>query len=96
MDQCRTQTGDEIEYEVGDRLVVEESKLGGYPHFTQYDVREGNYEQYDTLLFQLTSADLNGENAVMFGDWGVCNFFISKRDLLRCDFTNVLYTWDCC
>ena len=71
--------GDEIEYELSDRLAVEKSKLGGYPFFTQYDVREDNYEQYDTLLFQLTSTDVNGKCAVMFGDCGVCNFFIKKN-----------------
>ncbi len=87
--------GDEIEDAVGDRLVVEQSKLGGYPFFAQYDMREGNYEQYDTLLFQLISTDINGKPAVMFGDCGVCNFFISKSDLLRRNFDNVLYTWDC-
>jgi len=95
MEQRLGVLGDEIEDAVGDALVVEESKVGGYPHFTQYDVREGTFEQFDTLLFQLVSTDFNGKNAIMFGDCGVCNFFISKEDLRRRDFTNVLYTWDC-
>ncbi|MBQ0000454.1 MAG: DUF1963 domain-containing protein, partial [Clostridiales bacterium] len=28
-------------------------------------------------------------------DGGVANFFISEEDLLRKDFTNVFYAWDC-
>ena len=70
------------------------SKLGGYPMFTQYDPREDREElqKYDMLLFQLSS-DYGGK--VMFGDGGICNFFISSEKLKQLDFTDVLYNWDC-
>ena len=33
---------------------------------------------------------------IMFGDSGNCNFFISKEDLVKKDFSNVVYDWQCC
>ena len=66
-------------------------QLGGYPYFTQDDPRPGQYEDFDTLLFQLDSCDL-----VLWGDYGVGNFFISRDALKRRDFSKVLYNWDCC
>ncbi len=70
------------------------SKLGGYPMFTQYDPRENKEElqKYDVLLFQLSS-DYSGK--VIFGDGGICNFFIPREKLKQLDFTDVLYNWDC-
>ena len=65
-------------------------KLGGYPYFTQYDVRSEENEMM--LLFQLDSDD-NLE--LMWGDVGVANFFIKKEDLEKRDFSKVLYNWDC-
>ena len=65
-------------------------KLGGYPYFTQYDVRSEENEMM--LLFQLDSDDAI---EVMWGDVGVANFFIKKEDLEKRDFSNVLYNWDC-
>ena len=73
------------------------AELGGYPYFTQWDPRgsKAEYEPYDTLLFQLTSDyDREGER-VMFGDAGVCNFFIPAEKLKARDFSDILYTWDC-
>ena len=66
-------------------------QLGGYPYFTQDDPRPGQYEDFDTLLFQLDSCDL-----VLWGDYGVGNFFINRDALKRRDFSKVLYNWDCC
>ncbi len=79
-----------------DSLIVPYSKVGGYPYFTQFDPRENKFKEYDTLLFQLNSAVSNERELIMFGDCGVCNFFISKENLRRRDFSNVLYNWDCC
>jgi len=31
----------------------------------------------------------------MWGDMGVACFLIEPERLSRCDFSNVLYTWDC-
>lgn len=72
-------------------------KLGGYPCFTQEDPR-GNYSdysKYDALLFQLDSDDTEKKTKVMFGDGGVCNFFIPSEKLKKHDFSDILYTWDC-
>lgn len=67
------------------------SKLLGYAEFTQEDPRNSSeYKQYDTLLLQIDS-----EGPIMWGDSGICNFFINKEDLIQKDFSNVLYNWDC-
>lgn len=70
-------------------------RVGGYPYFTQYDIREGSLEDY-ILLFQLDSDW--GEDVgygIMWGDAGVANFFIHPEDLKNLDFSKVVYTWDC-
>ncbi|MDE6035773.1 MAG: DUF1963 domain-containing protein [Ruminococcus sp.] len=72
-------------------------KVGGYPVFTQNDPRdEKQLEYYDFLLFQLDTDDLDGDDVVMWGDCGVGNFFINSEKLKQCDFSDVLYNWDCC
>ena len=71
-------------------------KIGGYPYFTQEDLREYNYNGHDTLLLQIDSFDDDDEDIhIMWGDSGVGNFFISAEDLKNRDFSNVLYNWDC-
>ena len=73
-------------------------QIGGYPSFAQEDPRDGfaEFEDYDTLLFQMDS-DMNGDNIlVMWGDCGVGNFFINREKLKKCDFSDILYNWDCC
>lgn len=65
-------------------------KIGGYAYFTQDDPRRP--EDPMLLLLQLDSderADL------MWGDMGVGHFFIRESDLLKLDFSRVLYDWDC-
>ena len=67
-------------------------KMLGYPFFTQEDPRnDGKYKDYDTLLLQI---DSEGE-FVIWGDVGVCNFFIPKKSLIEKNFNNVMYNWDC-
>lgn len=71
-------------------------KLGGYPMFTQYDPREDSrYMKYDCLLLQIDTDYNEGVNKTMFGDAGVCNFFIPREKLKAQDFSDILYTWDC-
>lgn len=94
---------DFITEEENDVLYDELSAAGhwmlGYPYFTQNDPRElvEEYERYDTLLFQMDSdgVDAYGDY-VLWGDSGVGNFFINRKDLEKCDFSRVLYHWDCC
>ncbi len=71
-------------------------QMGGYPYFTQTDPRDGGqYPELDVLLFQLDS-DQDGRDLVLWGDCGVANFFISREDLKKRDFSKVGYNWDCC
>ena len=74
-------------------------QMGGYPYFTQEDPRinAGELANLDVLLFQQDS-DGNKEvgDLVLWGDCGVCNFFISREALRRRDFSRVCYNWDCC
>lgn len=69
------------------------TKMLGYPEFTQDDPRRDleRYKPYDTLLLQIDSIN----DVSMWGDCGICNFFISKESLEKKDFTDVLYNWDC-
>lgn len=75
--------------------------IGGYPFFNQDDPREdprrhGN-KLYDhsILLFQLSYYDA-GDFEIIWDDMGVGNFFITSEALRARDFSNVLYSWDCC
>lgn len=73
-------------------------KMLGYPYFTQTDPREyeEKYRIYDTLLFQMDSDYKGQDDLVLWGDCGVGNFFINRKDLEKRDFSKVLYNWDCC
>lgn len=72
-------------------------KLGGYPYFTQQDPRseDNQYASYDTLLLQIDSEWQNNQDIILWGDCGVCNFFINHEDLKNKDFSKVIYNWDC-
>lgn len=90
-------------YDLPEEVVLEDEfndfsgfghKLFGYPAFTQEDPRsEGLYDDY-ILLLQVDSIGL-GDKEIMWGDSGICNFFITKKDLEDKDFSKVLYNWDC-
>ena len=72
----------------------------GYPFFTQFDPREdidGGWEHYDTLLFQIDSDGASDEryDRVLWGDAGICNFFVNGQAARRGDFSDVLFNWDC-
>jgi len=64
----------------------EQHQIGGYPDFTQNDVRR----EGDILLFQM-----DGAGEISWGDSGIANFFIPPADLKAHNFSNVLYNWDC-
>lgn len=68
-------------------------RLAGYAYFTQSDPRAAysSNDEHFQLLFQMDSDD-----KIMWGDMGVANFFIDPADLIRKDFSQVLYNWDCC
>ncbi|MEG4443648.1 YwqG family protein [Microcoleus sp. AT9_B5] len=74
-------------------------KIGGYPDFTQTDIREYSSKcdrehKSDILLFQMDS-DCNDTVDIMWGDVGIGNFFIDELALRQLDFSKVLYNWDC-
>lgn len=71
-------------------------KIGGYPYFTQEDPRKyDSRDSFDTILLQIDSEFGTGVE-IIWGDSGICNFFINSEDLKNCDFSRVLYNWDCC
>jgi len=65
-------------------------KVGGYAYFTQDDPRRADDPML--LLFQLDSDE---QMDLMWGDMGVGHFFIREKDLVKGDFSKVLYDWDC-
>ncbi len=86
---------DDIMDAIYEHIPVAGSLIGGYPFFTQEDPRQ--YEKHVTeteLLFQLDTEKI-GDGEIMWGDSGIGNFFISKEDLKKKDFSRVLYNWDC-
>lgn len=69
-------------------------KIGGYPAFTQEDPREED-SSYNFLLLQLDSEFGDGKDKILWGDAGICNFFINSEKLKNLDFSDVIYNWDC-
>lgn len=87
---------DDILEEINDEISGCGNKIGGYPYFAQSDPREyDGLDVYDTLLLQIDSMDDYENGYIMWGDCGVCNFFINKDKLKNLDFSDVLYNWDC-
>lgn len=83
----------EEDKEIGEKLFGAGHKIGGFPDFTQSDIREvGDYE---ILLLQIDS-DRTEKNEIMWGDCGIANFFIREKDLKEFNFDRAIYNWDCC
>lgn len=73
-------------------------KIGGSSDFCQYDPRETEEEKekYNFQLLQMCS-DFGGDGErIMWGDAGICHFFINSEKLRNCDFSDILYYCDCC
>lgn len=74
-----------------EKIATYPCQIGGYPSFMQADPRvEFEVNRPDLLLFQLDSAE-----GVVWGDYGIGNFFINEEDLKNRDFSKVLYEWAC-
>ncbi len=70
----------------------ENSRIGGWAFFTQDDVHyREDCRDYEVLLFQMDSTE---SQEILWGDCGIANFFITKSDLKKRDFSKVLYNWD--
>lgn len=67
-----------------------DSKINGYPAFCQEDPRRED-DGLDVLLLQIAEDDY----IVDWGDGGVANYFISREDLKKRDFSKVLFNYDC-
>ena len=83
--------GDLSEYYI-DNYEYNGHRIGGFPHFTQFDIREFKKEYSDyELLLQIDSE----RKKIMWGDMGVGLFFIKEEDLIKRDFSKVMYHSDC-
>lgn len=76
----------------GDDSTFGGHQVGGYPSFTQDDPRgtSERWQGHTTVLLQIDSSD-----GICWGDGGIASFLIEPGRLSRCDFSNVVYTWDC-
>ena len=77
---------------LNDKLFGAGHKIGGYPDYTQNDIRD---EEYEILLLQIDSEETE-KNEIIWGDCGIANFFIREKDLKELNFEKVIYNWDCC
>ena len=77
---------------LNDKLFGAGHKIGGYPDYTQNDIRD---KEYEVLLLQIDSEGTD-EHEIMWGDCGIANFFIREKDLKELKFDEVIYNWDCC
>ena len=66
--------------------------VGGHPEFVQDDWRtfRPEYRKADRVLLNLWS-----DKTLMWGDAGQGQFLIAREDLLKRDFSNIWYQWDC-
>ena len=64
------------------------SRIGGWPYSIQCDPRDKNHS---VPLLMLDSFD----DFMVWGDYGISNFFISKENLSKKNFNDVLWYWDC-
>ena len=83
----------EEDKKIGEILFESGHKIGGFPNFTQSDIRE--IGDYDILLLQIDSEGTE-KNEIMWGDCGIANFFIREKDLKELNFYKTIYNWDCC
>jgi len=66
--------------------------LLGFPYFLQEEIKS----DYDTLLLQIPSLKYDNDRYVaLWGDCGILKFFINKDKLMNCDFSDVLYYFEC-
>lgn len=83
---------DEVDWADDFSVINSGHKIGGYAYFTQNDPRPlSNSNDEWLLLLQIDTGD-----DIMWGDCGVGQLFIKKTDLLKQNFSKVLYNWDCC
>ncbi len=67
-------------------------KIGGYAEFTQSDPRDYDMNRREDI--QILQIDV--DKHIMFGDSGLGHVFINREDLIKKDFSNAYFYWDCC
>ena len=70
------------------------AKIGGYAHFIQDDPRLLEPEEDWLVLLWMGSSTTKDGPDIIWGDSGAGGFFIRKEDLLKRNFSNVMYYWD--
>lgn len=69
-------------------------KMGGYSNPAQDDPRAAWPEEDWIVLLELHSGELGKDFWMMWGDMGMGAFYIRRNDLVRRDFSRVVYYWD--
>ena len=69
-----------------------DSKIGGYPGFTQSDFRSNDWTPDNSFLLLQLDSD---SKIMQWGDCGSAQWFIKKDDLKKLNFNNVLFDWAC-
>ena len=86
-------------YYLNDYFTLIDSPILKEREFMKTDIREEKKEyimEIDLPGLTKDEITINYENGyIMWGDCGVCNFFINKDKLKNLDFSDVLYNWDC-
>jgi uncharacterized protein YwqG len=71
-------------------------RIGGYSRTEQgYDPRSARPNEDWVVLLSIDSSQPGDGVEVEWEDGGIANFWIRRDDLLRHDFSNVMYFWDC-
>ena len=70
------------------------AQIGGYASPVQGDPRRLAEESDWVVLLQIESSQQQDEVEILWGDAGVGLFFIRRSDLLKRDFSRVMYSWD--
>ncbi len=79
---------------LGSDMAPSAIRLGGYPTFSQDDPRAAGAGG-SKGLGDLTLLTLDSTTGLMWGDAGAAQFLMHEDDLLRLDFSKVVYNWDC-
>lgn len=87
----------EIRYDVLEKLnSIYGHKLGGSSDFCQGDPRYDDDYKRNFQLLQMSSDFGSDGERIMWGDAGICHFFIDANKLKNKDFSDILYYADCC
>lgn len=84
----------ELWYEIGNEIVYHSLYIGGYPNFTQEDIRPNLKPKKNECVFSLDC--VGSEEFIEIGDSGIIWGLISKKDLKNKLFENMFVDYDFC